>query len=80
MSNDIDGTVVGIQGNPVNPLAPNNEDVITWDAGDGYYKLESKQGITKIYFSSNGTWTCPQNVSSVLCIAAGGAGYLYFVY
>ena len=29
-------------------------------------------GLTTVYFTSSGTWTCPDGVTNILVIAAGG--------
>lgn len=77
MSNDLivnDSVVVGIQGNAVSSEIPTDGYVLTWV--DGYSEQQPKPiqsgGLRTEYFTSNGTWTCPAGVNSVLVIAAGG--------
>jgi hypothetical protein len=78
MTSDINGTVVGIQGNPVAQQSlSSNEDgyVLTWDNPDGYWAarpIPSSGGLRKDYVTSSGTWVAPDGVTSVLLIAAGG--------
>lgn len=72
MTSDINGTVIGIQGNLVSSATPNDRDTFIWSSTDGYYKLKSAASLKKDYFTSNGSWTCPEDVTSVLVIGCGG--------
>jgi hypothetical protein len=40
---DVDGTVVGLQGNPVSATAPNDEEVLTWVASAGEWQPKEVQ-------------------------------------
>jgi hypothetical protein len=75
---DINGTVVGIQGNPVDPESPTDGYVLTWDGDDGYWVPrpvpQPSTGLRKEYFTSNDTWVCPDGVTNILVIGAGGGG------
>lgn len=75
---DINGTVVGIQGNPVDPESPTDGYVLTWDGDDGYWVPrpvpQPSTGLNKEYFTSSGTWTAPEGVTNILVIGAGGGG------
>ena len=47
--------------------------VLTWNATDGYYVAAPvNNSLNHNYFSNNGTWTCPDNVTNILVIGAGG--------
>jgi hypothetical protein len=74
MTSDINGTVTGLQGNAVSSASPTDGYVLTWDATDGYWvaKPAPRSGLKTDYFTSSGTWTCPDGVTSVLIVAAGG--------
>lgn len=77
MVSDINGTVVGIQGNPVvaETLGAGQDGyVLTWDNTDGYIVARPKAGLQQAYFTTSGTWTCPAGVTNVLVIASGGGG------
>lgn len=74
---DVDGKVTGLQGNPVKVQTLGSlEDGydLTWK--DGYWqalpKAVASGGLRKEYFTSSGTWTCPEGVTTVLLIGAGG--------
>lgn len=84
MTTDINGTVTGIQGNPISPASPSDGYVLTWSQVDGYWvgRPGATGGMTTIYFTSNGTWTCPAGVNNIIIIGAGGGaggqgGYQY---
>lgn len=80
MSSDISGTVVGIQGEPIDAEVLTSSDdgyVLTWDNMDGYWvarPVSTQQGLRKDYFISSGVWTCPIGVTNVLLIGCGGGG------
>lgn len=70
-------TVVGIQGVPVSTDTPEDGYVITYVAANNEYEpkpLPAPTGLRKDYFTSSGTWTCPEGVTNILVIAAGGGG------
>jgi len=74
---DINGIVVGLQGNPVDPESPTDGYVLTWDGDDGYWAprpvSQPSTGLNKEYFTTSGTWTCPAGITSILIVACGGA-------
>jgi hypothetical protein len=81
MTSDINGTVTGIQGNPVVAEtlgAAQDGYVLTWDNTDGYIVARPTEqtytGLRQVYFTSSGTWTCPTGITNVLVIASGGGG------
>lgn len=76
MTSDINGTVVAIQGEAISSAAPQDGYVLVWDALDGYWKPQpqSSGGLITEYFTTNGTWTAPSNVSNILLIGCGGGG------
>jgi hypothetical protein len=72
---DINGTVTGLQGNSVSSEEPTDGYVLTWNAMDGYWSPKPTQlNQQTTYFTSSGTWICPDNVTQVLLIGAGGGG------
>lgn len=77
MTTDINGTVIGIQNNPVvAEILTSSQDgyVLTWDNSDGYIAAKPAVGLQSQTFTSNGTWTCPSNVFNVWLTGFGGAG------
>lgn len=68
---DINGTVVGIQGREVDDTAPSDGYALIWDEGDTKWKPKPN-GLNRQYFTSSGTWTCPEGITSILIIACGG--------
>lgn len=75
---DINGTtVIGIQGNPASADALSSAHdgyVVTWDNGNSELKAKPPTGLRKDYFTSNGTWTAPAGVTTIICSAYGGGG------
>lgn len=71
---DINGTVVGLQGNPVDDESPTDGYVLTWDGDDGYWVPRPTTGLRKEYFTSNDTWTCPDGVTTITLVGAGSGG------
>lgn len=79
MTSDINGKVVGIQGNAVvDQTLTSNQDgyVLTWSNADGYFvaRPAPRSGLTKLYFTGNTTWTCPEGIYTILLIGCGGGG------
>lgn len=80
MSSDLiisDSVVVGLQGVAVSDETPTDGYVLTYSSSDdGYWapKPVVSSGLRKEYFTNDGYWTCPENVTSILLIGAGGGG------
>lgn len=74
--NVIDAVVVAIQGTDIDPTTPADGQVLTYDNADGYWAPRSPtvSGLRKDYFTTSGTWTCPDGVTNIICIGAGGGG------
>lgn len=77
MASDINGTVVAIQGNPVEAetLGANQDGyVLTWSNADTQIQAQPSVGLQSQIFTSNGTWTCPANVYNIWLTGWGGGG------
>lgn len=77
MTSDINGTVVAIQGNPVEAetLGANQDGyVLTWSNADTQIQAQPSVGLQSQIFTSNGTWTCPANVYNIWLTGWGGGG------
>ena len=68
-------TVTAIQTKPVSATNPSNGEVLTWSEVDGYWVgRPTQKGLTTVYFTESGTWTCPEGITSVIVIGCGGGG------
>lgn len=74
MSSDTITTIVtGLQGNPVSSDTPTDGYSLIWDAASGAWKPKSNR-LNQEVFTSDGTWTCPEGITTVLLIGYGGGG------
>lgn len=77
MTSDINGTVVAIQGNPVEAETLGSAQdgyVLTWHEADDQWEAKPSVGLQSETFISSGSWTCPANVYNVSLVGFGGGG------
>lgn len=75
MTSDVDGKVIAIQGNPVDSttLGTTQDGYdLTWENADGKWEAKPTVGLQSQIFTSNGTWTAPDNVCNIWLIGCGG--------
>lgn len=78
MSSDLEITeskVIAIQGNAVSDETPEDGYVLTWDENEEHWvprPLLTNSGLTKVSFTSNGSWVCPEGVTNILIFASAG--------
>lgn len=76
MSDTANTKVTGIQNVPVSPTTPTDGYVLTYVESNSSWEPQpqSQRGFKKEYFTSDGYWTCPDGVTNILVIGAGGGG------
>jgi glycine rich protein len=67
----VNQTVVGIQNNAVSAAVPSTNQVLKWN---GVVWIPSNSGLSSQIFTSNGTWVCPDNITTAMFIGFGGGG------
>lgn len=77
MTTDIEGTVVAIQGNAVEPGtlgSPEDGYVLTWANSNSQWEAKPSTGLQSQAFNTSGTWMCPDSVNFVILYGFGGGG------
>lgn len=76
MTDTTNTIVTGLQNVPVSSTTPDDGYVLTYvgSAGEWTPKAPQKLGLNQEYFTTDGYWTAPEGITTILAIGAGGGG------